>query len=140
MFGLIRWDATLPAFSRCSLDNNPGNGDPADGDSCGQINGYLVWDNRDAVDERDAWEMTVWLVDACPEERCTVDITPRHSRLFKPRAGEKFRWANTSVADGKLVGSGEVAADRWGLVTLRGVTVSKGKNRIRIQRYGRSKR
>jgi hypothetical protein len=138
MFEVIRWDATIPAFTNCSLDNNPGNGDPADGDSCGQINGYLIWDNRGCVDEDGAWEMTVWVVDTCPEDSCTADITPRHCKKFKPRQGEKFRWSNTCLSDGKVIASAAVVADRWRLVTVRGATISKGKNRIRIEREGRT--
>ena len=137
MFSLLRWDATLPAFSNCSLDNNPGNGDPADGDSCGQMNGYLAWDNRDAVDQPDAWEMAVWLVAACPEPACTVDITPRLCGKFRPREGDTFAWTNTCA--GKTT-SGTLAADRWGLATLRGVAVCKHKHRIRIERKGRANR
>jgi len=140
MFATIRWDASIPAFSNCSLDNNPGNGDPADGDSCGQINGYLIWHSRDAADEKNAWEMTIWLVASCPEDSCTVDVTPRHCKKFKPRKGEKFEWTNTSAPDKKIVASGTVAADKWGLVTVRGVKVSKAKHRIRIQREGRAER
>jgi len=138
MFDVIRWDASIPAFSHCSLDNNPGNGDPADGDSCGQMNGYLIWDNRDAVDEADAWEMTVWVVGTCPEEACTVDITPRHCRKFRLPAGQKLRWTNTSLADGRVVATGTAAVDRWRLATVPGVRVSKSRNRIRIEREGRS--
>ena len=136
MFKKIRWDASIPAFSNCSLDNNPGNGDPADGDSCGQINGYLIWDNNDCVDSATAWEMTVWLVGTCPDDSCTVDVTPRHCKRFRPRAGERFNWTGRSAGDGKLVGSGTVTADKWRLVTAPNVSVSKGRTRIRIERAG----
>jgi hypothetical protein len=135
MFGVINWAASIPAFSNCSLDNNPGNGDPADGDSCGQMNGYLIWDNtRDHVDEKDAWQMIVWVVGTSPEDRCTVDVTPRRRRQFKPRRGERFKWTNTDLASGRIVQSGTVTADKWGLVTVRGVMVHRERNRLRIER------
>ncbi len=127
-----RWDVTLPAFSNCSLDNNPGNGDAADGDYHGQINGWLLWDDKQPVDEPGTWEMTVWVISSCPETACTVDITPRRCKQFKPKKGQEFRWTNTSVADGREVRSAVVRADPWGLVTLRNVRVTKGRNRIRI--------
>jgi hypothetical protein len=38
------------------------------------------------------------------------------------------------VGDGKVLASGTVTADRWGLVTLRQATVTKGKNRLVIRR------
>jgi hypothetical protein len=128
------WDKTIPAFSNCSLDDNPGNGDPADGDFCGQMNGHLVWDDADSVDETGRWEMTVRVVGTCPEQSCTVDVTPRHCRAFKPRKGEQFRWTNTSLADKKPVQSGMAQADQWGLVTVKGAKATKGGNRISIQR------
>ncbi len=135
MFGVIRWDASIPAFSNCSLDNNPGNGDPTDGQSCGQMNGYVIWDNtKGHVDKKDAWQMLVWVVNSCPEDSCTVDVTPRHCRRFKPRPGDRFKWTNISLNDQKVVQSGTVSADEWGLVTLRNVTVTKDRNRIRIWR------
>jgi len=125
---------SLPAFSNCSLDNNPGNGDPADGDPYGQINGWLLWQTDDVVDAPDRWEMTVYLASDCPVPDCTVDITLRHLKRFKPRPGDVFFWRNTAPADGKAVASGTIVADRWGLVTLKQVTVSKAKNRISVLR------
>ncbi len=127
----VAWDLSVPAFSDCSLDNNPGNGDPADGDYYGQINGYLAWAS-DVVDERGRWEMTVYVTDDCRRDTCTVDLTPRHCRRFKPRPGERFAWTNTSLANQKQVQSGTLTADEWGLVTIEKLRVTKGKHRIQI--------
>ncbi len=129
-FNRTRWDTTLPAFSNCSLDNNPGNGDPTDGDYYGAINGWLVWE--DAREAANRWEATLELISSCPESRCTVDVTPRHCRLFKPRRGQTFRWTNTDLATRKVIQSGRVEADEWGLVTIRGVVVTKSGNRLAI--------
>jgi len=129
----VDWRKTLPAFSRGSLDNNPGNGDPADGDYYGTINGWLLWGD-DSVDEPGKWEMTVYVIRSCARGDCTVDVTPRHCKAFKVRPGEKLRWTNTGLADGKIVQSGELTADRWGLATVPAAKVSKGKNRIVITR------
>jgi len=128
----VRRDRSLPAFTRCSLDHDPGTGDPADGHSTGQFNLYLRWDTQDVLEEESRWEVTAYLIAAAPAEGCSVDVTPRRCRLFRPRPGEKFRWSN--VAGGREVQSGEVTADRWGLVTLERVEVTKGKNRIRVSR------
>jgi hypothetical protein len=129
----MSWDGTIPAFSNCSLDNNPGNGDPADGDYYGQINGWLIWDDEQWTDKPDHWEMTVYLHQACPRDRCTVDVTPRHCRQFRPRPGQRCRWNNTT-ADGRRVGNGEVTADQWGLVTIEKLSVTQSKHRIEIYR------
>jgi hypothetical protein len=128
----LRWDVSMPAFANCSLDDNPGNGDPADGDFYGCINGWLLWGDKDLADEKDRWEMSVWIIPECPEDACTVDVTPRHCANFKPKPGEKFTWTNTSLADNKVVQNGTVTADKWGLVTIPALQVGKGKNRIKI--------
>ncbi len=128
----ITWGKSLPAFANCSLDNNPGSGDPNDGDPYGQINGWLLWDSVDVVDEPIRWEMTVYVTGDCMENNCTVDVTPRHLKQFKPTAGQTFKWTNTTLADGKTIGSGTVKTDKWGLITLDQVTVTKGRNRLKI--------
>lgn len=128
----IRWNKSVPAFSNCSLDSNPGNGDPSDGDPWGQINGYLLWDYDSIVDEPDRWEMTVFLARDAFQTTCTVDLTPRHRKKFNPKLGEKFKWTNTDVQTKKVVQSGDVTIDKWGLATLKDLTVGKGRNRISI--------
>ena len=86
------------------------------------------------MDEPDRWEMTVFLLDAAPEDTCTVDLTPRHCRKFKPAPGRKFTWTNTFLSGGRQPARGTVQADKHGLVTLRQITVTKGKNRIVIRK------
>ena len=127
--------------------------DPYDGDSTGMFNGYLRWDTRDQsiVDTPDAWSMIVYLSSpdsrgrgGAPKDLCTVDITPRRCQAFKPKPGESFKWTNTQLppepkkgekpADAKLVASGTVTADQWGLLTLKAVKVTKARHRVRIER------
>ena len=127
---LPRIDQSLPAFTACSLDGNPGSGDPKDGDPQGQSNLYLAWDTSDVVDKPDRWEMTVYLVDKAPKDECTVHITSRRVQQFKLKPGEKVAWTNTVASGGTAVQSGTAAADALGLVTLEGVRVGKGKNRV----------
>jgi pimeloyl-ACP methyl ester carboxylesterase len=166
-FGMdVRSDRTLPAFTRCSLDERPGTAtprpkaeyerdraaaqqekqekklqyaravDPFDGDSVGQANAYLCWETDDAriVDEPRRWALTLALISGAPKDTCTVDVTPRRCQKFAARPGEKLNWTNTSLADNKLVGSGTITVDEAGLTTIPRVTVSKGKNRISIER------
>jgi len=130
----IRVNQSLPAFTRCSLDDNPGKGDPAEGDPTGQINLYLYWETKDVVDEIQRWEMTVGLIDAASRDVSTVDITPRRLQAFRVGPGEMVRWANTSLYDNKVIQSGEATADKWGLITLPNVSVSKSKNRIKLSK------
>jgi len=63
-----------------------------------------------------------------------MDVTPRRCRKFKVGPGEQFFWINTSAGDGRTIASGEVTADRWSLVTIKNIAVSKAGNRIVIKR------
>ena len=143
----LRRDAPMAAFTNCSLDSDPGIG-MGDGDPAGQINGYLRFDGASAVDEAGRWEMTVWLDGgdkrgrhAAPAESCTVDVTPRRCRKFRPKPGVRFTWTHAPVpGKGEKAGgaaqSGRAVADKWGLVTVPGLTVRKAPSRVKIERSG----
>jgi hypothetical protein len=105
------------------------------------MNAYLCFDAPSQVDQSDRWEMTLYLYagddrgrNAAPLDQCTADVTPRRCRRFHAQPGQKFQWANTSLADEKTVQTGTAVADQWGLVTAEKVIISKGKNRLVIQR------
>jgi len=128
----IRTNQSLPAFTNCSLDNNPGTGDPGNGDASGQINGYLYWETDTIIDRPERWEITAGLIEGAPRDSATVDITPRRRQQFRARPGDHFTWTNTSLHSNKAIQSGQVVADQWGLITLEKVLVGKSKNRISI--------
>jgi pimeloyl-ACP methyl ester carboxylesterase len=127
---------SLPAFTRCSFDGNPGNGEPADGDPAGQVNAYLFWETDDIVDEPDRWEITVGLIDKAPKDDCSVDLTPRRLQRFAAKAapGSVFSWSNDVTPGNRRVQSGSAKADGWGLVTIEGLRLTKGKHRISLAR------
>lgn len=128
--------ATLPAFTYCSLDNDPGDGTPSVGDPSGMLNGYLLWQPEDSTDTAAKWEMTCLLISAAPQPTCTVDITPRRTQAFDPRPGMYCEWTNTDIATGTVIESGTVQVDEHGLVTVPQTTVKKTKNRIAITVIG----
>ncbi len=148
----IRTDLSLPAFTGCSLDDDPGTAtkrpepksvefrpgkfrkDPYDGDSIGQVNRYLYWWTEDIVDTETRWGVTVGLIESAPKDACTVRVTPRRLQKLKVRPGERLTWTNRSVAGGEVVQTGSAEADKWGLVTLEGIKVTKGKNRLELRR------
>jgi hypothetical protein len=130
----LRTDQTIPAFTRSSLDDNPGDGSPESGAPTGQINAHFLWDTKDVVDEPGEWSLTIGLFPTAPEPRATVNVTPRRTQKFKIQAGGRVTWTNTSVSGARIAQSGEATADQWGLVTLEGVTTTTGKTRIRIRR------
>lgn len=129
----LRTDQSLPAFTACSLDDKPGDGDPDDGDPEGQANLYLFWETGDVVDRADRWEITVGLVDRAPEEACTVDITPRRLQELELRPDKQVTWTNLSLPERAELQTGKATVNRYGLVTLEKVRVTKTKNRIVLQ-------
>ncbi len=138
IFQLRRTDS-VAAFGNCSLDDNPGIG--TGWDPGGQMNAYLCFEPRSQVDRPGRWEMTVYLHagdkrgrGAAPLDRCTADVTPRRCQRFKAKPGEKFTWTNTSLADKKVLQTGTAVADGLGLVTVRKVIITKGRNRLVIRR------
>ncbi|HYW79761.1 MAG TPA: alpha/beta hydrolase-fold protein [Thermoguttaceae bacterium] len=128
----LRTDQSQPAFSHCSLDDDPGDGDPEHGAPVGQVNLYLYWETDDIVDQSERWAMTVRLVDRAPEDQCTVDITPRRLQQFKLRPGEQVSWTNRSANGSDVIQSVRATADEHGLVTLEDVRVDKEGNRIEV--------
>ncbi|MCG8617303.1 MAG: hypothetical protein MI802_13875, partial [Desulfobacterales bacterium] len=120
---------SLPAFTNCSLDDNPGNGDPADGASEGQVNQWLYWETKNIVDKTDRWEITVGLTKKSPAGECRVDITPRRLQRFKAAPKEIVGWELRSF-NGTTLDRGKVVVDHWGLVTVEGVRVTRAKNRL----------
>lgn len=130
----IRVNQSLPAFTRCSLDDNPGNGNPADGAPKGQINGYLYWETADIVDTPQQWALTAGLTDGAPKDDCTVDITPRRLQQFKVSPGSQVKWEERDFLSGSIMASGSVTSDKNGIITLPQITVTKGKNRILLSK------
>jgi pimeloyl-ACP methyl ester carboxylesterase len=133
----LRIDQSLPAFTSCSLDDDPGSGDPDDGDAEGQVNLYLFWETEDLVDQPDRWEITVGLVEKAPHDACTVDITPRRLQRLKLKPGQQVTWTGASLDDDRPQ-TGRATADRDGLITLEEVRVTKRKSRIVVLREAKS--
>lgn len=149
----IRDNQSLPAFTNCSLDGDPGTGklldEPTpepearpgarrlkqrlyDGDPQGQFNQFLFWDTENIIDDDDKWEITVGLTPQAPKANCRVDITPRRVVNFKTPPGTRVEWINLS--GGRQIQSGIAVADDYGLITLPQLSVGKGGNMIAVKR------
>ena len=130
-------DASYPAFSNCSADDDPGDGAAASGDSEGYINRGLDWE--DVVDERDRWQATVtWYLDdtALP---LRVDVTPRRAQNFILEPGEKVDADVYCFVCRGSVGSRVLTADEHGLVTFRGMKIlGKIGSRLTLTRLGQN--
>jgi hypothetical protein len=130
----IKLHQSLPAFTNCSSDHSPGDGDHADAEKGGGMNLYQRWDPETIVDESDRWEITLYLSDDCLRDSLVTDLTPRRCQRFKAKAGQRYQWEDVSSTGGAESQSGHVVADRWGLVTVEGLQLVKQKRRLVIER------
>jgi len=122
-------DESLPA-----LGNASNNGDPRK-DNSGTVNGNLEWscagndfakgnEVDDLFDTEKEWACNIRSLTG----PATVDVTPRKCRKFKGVAGRKYAWRNIDFSDPKnpkVVDTGTVTADRYGLVTVEKLKVGK---------------
>ncbi|MDW8393129.1 MAG: hypothetical protein RMK52_02685 [Chitinophagales bacterium] len=134
-----------PAFSNCSINQNPGNGNPNDGDPYGAINGYLDWTRDNVTDATCEITFRLFVRDLyvggvlAPNQytTCTADVTVRRARNFKPQPGQLIKWknfdsSNTQIQSGSFVYNG-------GLLTIPGVIINKSKCRLNIKIDGCSR-
>ncbi len=90
------------------------------------------WDPWDGapVDGEHEWRMSLRTTDGSTQ---SVAVTPRRAQHFRPGAGAAVDWENRRVSDGAVVGSGSVVVDPSGLVTVAGVAVTAGGNRLSLR-------
>lgn len=130
---LIALNKSYPAFSNCSRDNNPGNGDKTDGDIVGFLNRGLTWEEPADTPER--YEVVVkWALEA-ESLPVTVDVTPRRLQAFKIEPGQQVKAVNLDRASGQQVQQRTLTADAQGLVTFPGLQItSPAGNRLVLSR------
>ncbi len=107
---------SYPAFSHSSIDDDPGAGDPAEGDLVGGINLGFSWTDPDEAATH--WEIE--LQNELAQAPMTVDVTPRRAQRFRPAPNTEVRFT-TSTGQ-----SGTVRVDAQGLITIVGVRIEPG--------------
>lgn len=123
----IRRDQAYPVFTNTSCDNiYPGYQSDAP-DANGQVNAYFRWTN--VKDTPDEFIMELRLVakeevgekDKIPDKAVT-DITLRRLQYFRVLPDKKYTWSLEQV--GHEMGTGEIAADERGLITINNVAIT----------------
>lgn len=136
-FFRYRTNKSYPAFSNCSINQDPGKGSPTSGDPYGAINGYLDWED-DITDNECSYAVNVFIKDFYvggvldPQQynTCTTDITLRRLQNFNPVNGNLIKWKNYDENNAKIQ-FGAFIYD-GGSITLDGITVNKAGNRIQL--------
>jgi hypothetical protein len=134
-FTRYRTNLSYPAFTNCSINDNPGNGDPSNGVTTGSINGHLDW-NDNIVDTTDRWEITLKLKDlstiygsdVAPDSG-TTDVTLRRLQAFRVQPRSLIHWENSR--NNIVVQQASFVYDS-GLVTIPGVKVYKDSSRLAV--------
>ena len=124
----IRRNEAYPVFTNATSDQrSPWLGDPKSFDESGQINAYFRWKNMGDTPTR--FTVRLWLAHpavgnppATMPEASTADITLRRLQHFTAKPGARYGWQ--FMRDGKLIGSGKIAADAANLLTIPRVTVT----------------
>lgn len=120
-------DKSYLAFSNCSNNDDPGNGDEDNGDAVGWINRGLDWE--DIADTPAEYSVTVLAYYDGLKYPLTVDVTPRRLQKFIVKPDEML---NVLIDPGE---SQQAKADENGLITISGLTISDGKGtRIQIRK------
>jgi hypothetical protein len=132
-FTRYRTNLSYPAFSNCSINRNPGNGTPSNGDATGSINGHLDW-NDNIIDLQNKWEITLLLKDyarnpdTSPDSAIT-DVTPRRVQSFSVPKGARVNWQNRR--NGIVVQQTSFVYD-GNLLTIPGVKVYKDSSLLTV--------
>ncbi len=126
-----RTNLSFPAFSNCSADWNPGNGQAMDGDSVGTINGYLDFDPA-ITDDPVRWIVRLGTRDPLSQwgkmiapDSMTVNVTPRRLQRFLLTPGYAYPYTVQRAKNLAVVRQGMAFADGFGVVTIPGVKVYK---------------
>ena len=134
-----RLDRSFPALSNCSANSNPGDGDPAVGDSVGTINGFVDWDDQ-ILDTRDLWQCVLrprtlqTRYGSLPAPAgITVDVTPRRLQNFLVSDRTGYRYTVTDVLTGEVLASGNLDPDALYLLTVPAVPVHANGSRLTIE-------
>jgi hypothetical protein len=108
---------SYPAFSYCSINQDPGNSNTSTGDPYGALNAYLDWDDNSINDNNCSYSITCRVKDMYVNgvlqtsyDSCTTDITLRRLQNFHPTIGATINW-NVKNSDDEVVQSGSFIYD-----------------------------
>ena len=115
---------SYPAFSRFSMNQNPGNGDKTEGDITGFINRGLEWSGIVDLGNRYAVKIQVTHPDVVYP--VTVDVTPRNLQSFQLKPGQRLRGQNRNSA-GTLLEEKTIIVDAAGRATYESFRIDSAQ-------------
>jgi len=130
---------SFPAFSYCTINQDPGNGGKNNGDDYGAINGYLDWDDSSIVDQKCNYFINCFIKDMyladgtllTQYDTCSTDITFRRLQKFKPSIGQTVYWTVVNTAYNQIAASGSFVYE-GSPITLYGVPIYRSGSTINL--------
>ncbi|MBI2842858.1 MAG: hypothetical protein HYX78_05605 [Armatimonadetes bacterium] len=113
----IRKDRPFLAFTNASSDDEPGAGDPSDGDPVGQMGCEFVWELVRDTQESFAFRAR------CQSGSSNVDVTPRRKQQFAPNSGTDLVYMVTDELD-NVISEGRVKVGDVSVFTLEQVQLA----------------
>jgi hypothetical protein len=140
MMWLVRWDESRPGFSNVPpiVGWRYGKKDPTSRTYMYKV----AWGVKDkplqgkAIEEtNDSWTLPI-VHAAAPEqeEDYAVDVTPRNLQKMKVRPGETFRYRIAGLDGAKPDASGEITADKHGLLLVPKVPIRRSGALVVVER------
>ncbi len=132
-------DHSYPAFSNCSTNGNPGNGDPTTADPIGNINGAVDWDERTLDELWLRWDATLLTRPLVTQdgilgaaESLTVDVTPRRLQRFIVAEHVPYRYEVRRLGSATIIQTGLVTPDDDAVLTIPRVKVFAAGVRLTV--------
>ena len=122
-------DESLPALTYASGSL------PVPPDGVGGYNMTLEWSSSvndfagPPVDTADEWAVVLRSLAG----NQTVDVTPRRLQQFTVEPGRVYTWQNIRLSGNVVIQEGTITADQDNLLTVAGLAVSEGGNRLIIR-------
>lgn len=131
-------NVSYPAFSNCSINQNPGNGIPTNGKPHGAINGYLDW-HDDIADNQCNYTIHLFVkdfyvggvLDPAQYSTCQTDITFRRLQKFQPANGAIIKWTNYDEVTNEKLQNGSFTYN-GGLISIPDLTVNKTGTYVKL--------
>jgi len=126
VFGQNLWE-TFPrnraflGFTNGTANDNPGNGDRADGDLEGTLNSFYRWDK--VADTEEKFSAEYWSERDGKTDGGTVDVIAQRLQHFPH--GKDAKASYRILDGGKAVKEGNLSADRFGRFWIKGAPADK---------------
>lgn len=125
LYGKIRLNRSYVVVSNSSASNDPGNGDPLDGDSVGQMNAGYDWNI--ISDTTEEWSADIKYTAGAV---ASADISARRLQSFNFAGGSTLLYSLRDMTDGKVLRWGRVTAERDRFFVIPSLPFDGGLHRL----------